>query len=405
VIAPFAAVVLAVLPGFTNLSLSDAEARVVSTSAGVATARAAVVERDAELRLARSGGVPHLTGDYTLAPQAPQNGDIPIEQHVFAVGAGISINDLLSAPAATQSAAAELVAAQRDADAAVLSARSQTVKLYFAALKSIAVESVRAEALSGALRDRNAAQLRERNGDAPALDVVRADVTVAQARADLARAQADRGDAVDALASAANVPVSVLAVSPGAFAASYAAPDPTRSVERALAVRPEIASLLASIDARSADVAAARQSGFPAITANGGYQAGVDSGIPVRGPAAAVHVDVPLSSGRNDRVGVAQARVELVRAQLYEQRRTIALDVASAVRDARAATAAAAAADRAGAEAARALAAVELGYREGASSSLDVSEGRRLAVQSSVDALVARYDEAQAFALLEVLVP
>jgi outer membrane protein TolC len=75
------------------------------------------------------------------------------------------------------------------------------------------------------------------------------------------------------------------------------------------------------------------------------------------------------------------------------------------VRTARAAQAAERAAERARDAAQQALSAVELGYREGASSSLDVAEARRAAVQASVDALVARYQRAQAQALLEVLVP
>ena len=399
-------VVAAVLPAFAQMSLADAQQRAVANSANVATASASVRQRQAQLDLARNGGIPHLTGDYALSPQANAAGTGAVEQHFFTVGAGISINDLIGAAPATRAAASDLVSAQRDVETAALGARVNATKLYFSALQAIALEGVRENAVAGAVADRAAAELRERNGAAPQLDVVRAYVTLAQARGDLARAQADRQDAVDALASATGVAPELLsslaAVAPESAAREL---DERRDVARALAVRPELAALLASIDARTADVTTAKQSGIPTATANAGYQKGVDTGIPVQGAQAAVHVDIPLAGGAGDRVAAAQAQVDAVHAQLVDERRTIALEVRSSVRDARAAVAAEAAASDAAAEAQRALRAVELGYREGASSSLDVSVARRTAVQASVDALVSHYARAQAFALLEVMVP
>jgi outer membrane protein TolC len=51
------------------------------------------------------------------------------------------------------------------------------------------------------------------------------------------------------------------------------------------------------------------------------------------------------------------------------------------------------------------LSAVELGYREGASTSLDIADARRTYQQATVDALVAEYQRALAFAVLQVIVP
>ena len=141
-IGGFACVVLAVLPGFAGLSLDTAESQVVANSAAVATAQAVVRQRESDLRVARIGGIPHLTGDYSLAPQAAPTGTSTVEQHFLGVGAGISINDILGAPATTRVAAAELLAAQRNADTAALRARADGIRLYFAALQAIAVESV-----------------------------------------------------------------------------------------------------------------------------------------------------------------------------------------------------------------------------------------------------------------------
>ncbi|MEO6835266.1 MAG: TolC family protein, partial [Candidatus Tumulicola sp.] len=347
-------------------------------------------------------------GDYSLSPQAAPAGPATVEQHFITVGAGISINDILANSATTRVAAADLLAAQRDADSATLQARARGIDRYFTALQAIAIEQVRAQAVRGAQRGRSAAEIRARTGEAPRLDVLRADVSLSQAQADFARAQADRANAVDALASAANVEPSTLARlgSQRQGGVEPRAPlDERSAVARALASRPELAALLASLDARKTGVSLARQTAWPSLTVGGGYQRGVDTAVPVHGPQAAVHLDVPLAPGTNERVAIAQAQADAAQTQLIEERRTIALDVAAAVRTARAAQAAQSAARHARDAAQRALAAVELGYREGASSSLDVAEARRSYVQASVDALIAEYQRAQALALLEAMVP
>lgn len=396
---------VAALPFFADLSLDDAQRRALGVNVDAQVAMASVRRREAALRLARIGGVPHLVGDYSLSPQANAANTGTVEQHYVAVGANVSIDDLIGAPPAVRAAAAELLAAERDADAADIAAREDAVKLYFAALQAMALARFREEALAGAERDRGAAALRVRAGESPQLDVARADVTLAQARADLARAQAGRDDALDALASATNVPPDRLTnVAPGA-PPSAAAPSFDRAVQRALAMRPELAALLATIAARNADVASARRSSIPAATLEGGYQRGVDTGIPVSGPQVAVHLDVPLAQGSGDRAAVAQADVDAAYAQLADERRRISLEVGAAVRDANAQDAAAQSAERARDEAHRALDAVEIGYREGASSSLDLAEARRTYDQASVDALVAEYARALSFAILRVIVP
>lgn len=398
------AAVVAALPVFSQFPLTDAIARAIANSAQVAGAQATVREREADLRLARLGGIPHVTADYSLSPQSDQSGTATVEQHFITVGAGISVNDIFATSSTTREAAAELVAAQREADASALRARTSAIELYFGALSAIAVARVREGAVAGAKRELRAAQIRARAGEAPHLDALRAEVTLAQAQADSARAAADRANAVDALASATNVDTA-------AFQSLSEAPpetpapelDERRAVERAFANRPELAALLASLDARTEAIGLARAGAMPVATLTGGYQAGVDTGVPVHGPQVAVHVDVPLASGAGDRVAAARAQADAVRAQLAEARRTIALDVAAAVRTARAADAALSAAVRARDEALRALSAVELGYREGASSSLDVDLARHTYVQASVDALVANYQRAQTRALLETL--
>lgn len=400
-----ATAVFAAIPAFAALSLADAQQRAMINSVDVQTTVATVRQRQATLAIARRTGVPHIVGDYSLAPQANAANNGTVEQHFASVGVGVSINDLVAQSGAVRVAASELLAAQRNADTALFSARQNAAKLYFAALQAIAIEGVRADAVAGAQLDRDAANLRARNGESPQLDVVRADVTLAQARADLARAQADRADAVEALASATSIDAAALSTLVRARSLVIALPEERRAVARALATRPEVSALLATIAARTADVANARRSGIPTATLQGGYQRGVDTGIPVQGPQVTAHVELPLSSPARDQVAAAQAQLDAARAQLVEERRTIALQVASAIRDARAENAAAQAAARGRDEAQRALTAVEIGYREGASSSLDVADARRTYEQAAVDALVAEYRRELAFAVLEVIVP
>lgn len=401
----FAVIMGAAIAVFSQLSLTDAMQRGASNSVDVQIAIAAIHQREAQLRIARISAVPHLTGDYSLSPQAGPLDNATVEQHYIAVGAGISLSDLIAAPSTIDAAAGDLVAAQRRAAGADLTARENAVKLYFAALQAIAIERIRVDSLHGAQRDRNAAGLRSRNGESPAIDVMRADVTLSRARADLARAQADRADAVAALASATAIePAALVALTPFNYSARNA-PDEHRAVERALAMRPELSGLLASLRARNAELAGARRRVLPTATIQGGYQTGVDTGIPVRGPQAAAHVEMPFASDTRARVAVAQANVDTTYAQLLDERRTIALEVAAAIRDAQALRVAAQAAGQAKNEAATALAAVEIGYREGASSSLDVAIARRTYDEAQVEALVADYDSARALAIVDLVVP
>lgn len=392
------------VPAFSGLTLGQAQTRTVELDLGVQEARAAATQRAAALHLAQIMAVPHLVGDYTLTPQSLGN-NATVEQHLTTVGAGISLNEILAAPATIRSSAQDLLAAQRDGDAAVLIARESAVRFYYGALSAIAIERFRREDLNAAMRDLRAAELRAESGEAPRLDVIRAQVTVSQARADLALAGAQRADAVGALAAATGTPTTALTAvveQSRPPATLYAIPA---AVTRALATRPEIAALRAAIEARIASLSVARQSGLPTVTAAGGYAAGVDTGVPVHGPQANVHVEVPLASPAGPETAVALAQLNVARAQLVEAQRTVALQVSAAIRDATGAAEAASAAQTAARAAAQALLAVEIGYRNGASSSLDVADARRTYVQASIAALVAEYALVQADALIEVLVP
>jgi outer membrane protein TolC len=398
----------ATVPAFAALSLSDAQAKAVARDVTVAQTQTVVMQSAANLHLAGALSVPHLLGDYDLSPQAnaywpPVTGTV--EQHLLSVGAGIVLNDFVAQSDEIRASANDLLAAQLQVQAAMLAARENAVRLYYDALSAIALERFRQEELTATLRDLSAAQLRARSGESPRLDVIRADVAVQQARADLVLAEAQVTDAVQALAivtgvSAATLQNVVQRPAPAAFTLNV-----DDAVSRAIAARPEISSLLASIRAREANVDVARQTGLPTVTAQGGYEGGADTGLPIRGPTVAVHMDLPISSPESSQVKIAQAQLESAQWQLVGERRAITLEVSAAVRDAAAADQSARAATAARNAATQALHAVELGYREGFSSSLDVTDTRLTYVQASVNALAAEYARDEAHALLEVLVP
>ncbi|HEY1428455.1 MAG TPA: TolC family protein [Candidatus Tumulicola sp.] len=396
---------LLALPIFAQLSPREAESRAAISDAGVYAAIATEREREAALQGARMAPIPHVVGSYALSPQAAANDAATVEQHLFFVGAGINVSELFSSSSAIRTAASELLAAQRDVESAQFTARSNVLKLYFNALQTIAIDELRARAVSAAQRDVDVARLRIAAGDAPSLDRIRAGVALSQAKAASYRANADRANAVDALAWAAKVPPESLNALTASTAEPAQQPQVTDAVARALAHRPELDSLLRAAQARQNAVAAARAASLPAATIEAGYASGVDTGVHVGGAQVTAQVDVPIGTSASYDIGAARARAQAAYAALTAERGQITLDVTAAVRDANADDLAVVAAEQARRQAAAALAAVQLGYRNGASSGLDLAEAQRTYQQAAVDALTARYQQAQAHWYVELVAP
>jgi outer membrane protein TolC len=400
-----AAAVLLALPVFARLSPRDAQTRAVAYDSNVRTAIATERERESALQSARVAAMPHVIGDYTLSPQAGPNDVATVEQRLFTVGAGIDVTELLSAPSNIRVAAADVLASQRDVESAELTAKRGALNLYFDALQSMAIEGLRVRSVADAAHDLAVARLRTRVGDAPQLDVTRAAVALAQAQAASYRAQADRANAVDALANATRVPATTLSLLSEPPDGAQRTLSIERAVARALADRPELDSLLRAAQARDAAVSVAKYSSYPTATLQAGYATGVDTGIHVGGPQVGAHLDIPVASSASAEVAAARARADAAYAALDTERRQIALDVTAAVRDALADDLATVAADRARTQAAQVLAGVELGYREGESSGVDIADARRTYLQASVDALTAQYQQAAAHWYVEVIAP
>jgi outer membrane protein len=390
---------------FAQLSLADAQRDALAQSPDVAVARGKVQEAQALFDEARATLGPALLGNYTEGPQSG-SANQTVAQRLTTVGAQWTLGDLLAYSPAVAQANAALRSAQFDLDDAERTEEITAIGAYYAALLARATMQARNQELQSAQAELRAAQLRFSSGDAPRVDVVRASVAVAQAQSDVARARAALGDADAALAQETGVQVSLLQQTEPGDPVLVQPPelDVTTAISQALAARPDVASARENVVAEEHAVAVARRGGLPLVTVSGGYTSGVDTGVKVHGPSASVQMIYPLGGAAHDRVVAEEARLAQARAQLTKIERRITLEVGSAVRAYQAQTAALAAADRALHDARAEFDATQIGYRNGASSSLDVETSRATYVQAMVAHITALYAQAQASAALRLIV-
>ena len=380
---------------FSQVPLDSALQKAVTISPDVAQARERVSENAALLSAAHALGAPAITANYAAAPQGG-NTNNTITQSLVTVGGQVILGDYFASSLAVRQAAFVLAGAQYDLLEAQRAERIKTSGQYYAALKALAAVQVRKTDLAGAQADLHAADLRFKAGDAPKLDVVRSQVAVAQAQSAFAAAQVDFENAQSALSIETGVPVQSLAVlSPVQFSADPPT-DVDRAVTRALVQRSDLASALQLEKAEQAAVAVAERGRLPGVALSAGYTTGVDSGVAVHGPSANVNVVFPLSNEARAKSDAERARLAQAHYKVESIRRQIAVEVGAATRTYAESTQATQSAGRARIAAQQQLRATEIGYRSGASSSLDVEIARRTYVSAAIDELNAVYAQAQA---------
>jgi len=388
---------------FAGLSLEAAQTAALGASPDIAVASARLAQSQYGLAAARSGIAPSFVSSYAQVPQGNPPGPNIISRQVT-TGIQVAVGDFLAYNSAVREAAFTLAATQADATIAQVSERTKVVGLYFDALKARAVAGARRDALALANSQMRAARVRANAGDTPQLDVVRADVAVQKATADrefalaasanaLAALQVETATAEDALA--ATVPADFAAVDPRLL-------DVTRLVGFARANRPELISAQRTIDAAQAAIRSAKAAGFPTVTVSGGYLVGTDSGVPINAPTINAALTIPLSSVNKNRVAAASARALEAQAKAAGIERKLLIDVAASARTLGATQRAVAATVRARASAQTQLRATELGYRNGATSSLELLAARSTYTQAIVDELSALYDLEKARTTLDI---
>lgn len=384
---------------FNGLTLATALDASVVHSPDVAAARAVVVENQSALAAIRGVLGPQLVGGYVVSPQAGNNNDT-ITSRITSVGLQYTIGDFATFSPLVAGATANLRLAQSNEAAAERSERLKTVGLFYDALRARGVAGARKTALDAANAQLRAAQLRFNAGVAPRLDIVRANVAVARATSDFETATATDANATEALRVETAVEPAQLATIADGVAPAVLDIDPQTAVQRARATRPELKAAAQTTAAAQAAARAARFAGLPALTVGGGYAAGVDSGVNVHSPTLNVTLGLPLSGVARARALQAAAQVDESTARAQSVQRGIDLEVAAAARTFAAADRALQAAIEARTQAEVELNATQLGYRGGASSSLELSSARDAYTQALVDELGARYDAARARAIL-----
>jgi outer membrane protein TolC len=144
----------------------------------------------------------------------------------------------------------------------------------------------------------------------------------------------------------------------------------------------------------------AQRGTLPAMALSAGYTHGYDSGILVSGPSANVTLSVPISHAAASRVAAERARLAQTQYKAAALQRSITVAVSAAARTYQESIRAVASAREARIAAQQEVRATEIGYRNGASSSLDVADARRTYVQAALSEVTAVYAEAQAAATL-----
>ncbi|MBC5823694.1 MAG: TolC family protein [Candidatus Eremiobacteraeota bacterium] len=432
---------------FSGLSLSAAESQALLESPDVAVARARLAGADAVLRQQRGALGPAIVAGYTENPQAaPAGNSATISQHSSTVGLQTVLGNLIAYSPRVAAAAREYQAARSDELNAERVERIKLAGLYYAALKARATVNARDEALRLAMEEEQAAQKRFSAGDAPRVDVVRASVVVARATADAVNAKAASDNATDSLrietgvgraafartSSRADVGEVASAVDrsqrvapapttpPGGAAATIASPSTGSSsfesndaadeaaveaaVQAALLQRPEVASASRGVAAAQASLNVARRATVPSLTLGAGYARGVDSGQKVSGPTVNAQLEFPLTAAASSGILASRAGLAEARARLAGAQRDVSVEVGSAVRNLRAASLAVAASTKARQQAQQELNATQLGYRNGASSSLERASAQATYADARLAELSAIYDEAlaRAVAALEI---
>ncbi len=388
------------LRAFGGISPETAADAAVAASPAVARARAALEAALADRSGSVAQGLPAPSFSFSQAPQAGGAGTVL--QKISTAGMRVSLSDLLARGDALASSDARVAAAVAGVRSAIHDERLRAAELYDAAVRAAAEVGLRERLLAAAQADERAAERRFRAGDAPELDVLRSRSALARARADLSAAQTAAATALAALAAETRIPeqqfgrVTVRRTIPLADVAATA-DRLERSADRNIDGLPDVRQAEDLLAAARASLRAARWSAFPSVDADLGYAYGVDTAVNVRGPAASLSIVVPLPPTSRAATMRARAAVNDAAAQVRDVRRNDALAIRDAVVRLRSALAALQSARAELVAAERERAAVELGYRAGALSGLDLIDAERTETAARIGELAAESDAVAAY--------
>jgi outer membrane protein TolC len=387
---------------FVVLSRHDAETLAVAKSPDVAAARANVDAAGAAVAQARGTNGFSLVVLYAQVPQSGGAPNLTWAQRLGTYQLQTTLGDVNALSPLVAAAAASLRQAIADELTAERSERLKVVGLYFAALQTRAVLLAKEDAVTSA--EDFEADVRDQygSGKLPYIDLLRAQVSLAKARADEAGAQGMDANATDALARETGRNVADLRELENEPPLEPDVIDDDRAITRAFAQRPELRSADQNVAAAEAGLAAARRAVIPPVTVSGGYINGVDAGTVIGSPAFSVSMQIPLSGIAGARIAAQAAAVRGAEAKREGAKRALALEVGAAAR-----TAAAAIIARAETEASLEAATSYLHYataqyKTSRSGGMMVKDATDIYDQAVIDDITAAYAVLQAQATLDI---
>jgi outer membrane protein len=405
-----ASALLALALAAPALTLEEAVAAALARRPAVRAAQGQAAAAEASARETRGALLPQVGLDarYGLRRDWPEGGGRSVAGD--AASASLSADALLWDFGRTRdrvrAARASADAAARDAETTARDVVLEARLAYFGVLEAGALERVARETLANQERHLAQTQAMVAAGSRAAIDLARLRTQVASARAALVRAGND--------VRIARTRLDVAMGSPGREAYETVAPAlPALAVEgqptdalfgQAIAARPELASLRASVEAQSYALAAERRSLWPSLRLGASAAgAGEDPRLePAWGASAAVTLTWPLFDGFSSRAAAdaADARLEVSRARLDDEAQRVWGEIDGAASDVASARAELPAADEALSAARDLLGLADARYREGVGSSLELADAELELATAAARRVQVEYDLASARARL-----
>ena len=389
------------------LTIADAVSAALATNPAAQTAAQQLAQAEARLGQAQAQRRFSVTFDSTVSGSSASVIQPPPAQEIFG-----TLQNTLTVPLhlgrrsgfAVQQASEQLAAARSAFQSARLALAGQAATAYYDLLRKQALQSVAQTTLAQAQRELSIAQKRNRAGDVAQLDVLQAQVPVANAEAALGKAGNDveiaRQTLNDLVGRPLDAPLSIADVTgpPPPFPYSLAQ---VREIvlERSADVRAADATLRAD----TAALAGARLYNEPSVSIQAIDIRSNDQTSFSRLDTLQAAVTIPLSDGGLGRQQVREAEAALAqgRAQALSARKAALIGISAAFLTARSARD-----QRTAVLAARDIAQITydktvLGYRKGLFPLINVLNAQTALTQARIAYIQALYDAASAGSILE----
>ncbi|MHB2018332.1 MAG: TolC family protein [Candidatus Xenobia bacterium] len=328
------ALVLAAPARAQSWTLDAAEAAAVQSNPSVAVARQQQAQVEARLGQAQAGT--RLSSSYSLGVQGA-SADVIQPPPAYESFVTVTNNFNLNLPVGSKpgllvlQSNAQVEAARAQTATAELTLRNQVVTAYYDVLRNRALLGVAQDTLAQARRQLQDAEKRQRAGDVPELDVLRAQVPVATAESGVLNAQNTL--------HVAQLTFNDLVGHPAGESPQVADTVTTtlpwtlpEAQQKAVARSPQIHAALATLRAQQMALAAARLYRTPSLALVAGDVRSTDQTAFSREDSVQALITWPLTDGGLGKAQIAEAQAALAaaQAQLEVARKTVLLSSANA---------------------------------------------------------------------------